>query len=174
MRYTGETRTSWARPEGPLRKSQRQAFSFQRLRDILAQTMAQKRYKSLRSPINPQTLLLKCQRYPVLRQCSRRQLTELSFVQDQRQAGIAARHRMAHPIAFARVEKQDLVSFSDCLLLSNVPYVNAPIWKHQLRRTRALFRTLMAAASPAVRIPNTHGRGREERVHRKFGHWDIL
>jgi len=63
----------------------------------------------LSSCINPQTLPPKCQRRAIAQKSTWRHFTQLQFADDQRQTGIATRHRVTDPVAFGGVEKQHLV-----------------------------------------------------------------
>jgi hypothetical protein len=61
---------------------------------------------------------------------------------------------MTDAVAFKSIEKQDLVCFGYSLVKSSVPHVDAAVRKDELRGSRALFGALMAAGTPAVRVPN--------------------
>jgi hypothetical protein len=61
---------------------------------------------------------------------------------------------VTNAVAFKSIEKQDLVCFGYSLVKSNVPHVYAAVRKHQLRSSRALFRALVAARTPAVCVSN--------------------
>ena len=98
----GAGRVRGARSQRPLHQGQGQALGFQRLGDALAQAVPQQRHQRLRPRIDPQALLPKGQRARRRAEGARRQLAQQRFADDQRQAGIAARHGMADPVAFGR------------------------------------------------------------------------
>jgi hypothetical protein len=62
-----------------------------------------------------------------------------------------------------------LVRFGYGLVIANVPHVYASVRKHQLRGRRALFGALMAAGTPAIRVPNGNGWRSQQRLNNKFG-----
>ena len=76
---------------------------------------------------------------------------------------------MTDPIAFKGIEKQHLVRFAYGLVMSNMPHIDASVRKHQLRGGRALFGALMAAGTPAVRVPNGNGWRSQQTFNNKFG-----
>src|SRR5437667_634784 len=81
-----------------------------------------------------------------------RQFTQLRFTDGQRQTGIATRHRVAHAVAFAGVEKQSLVRLGDSLIMAKMAHIDAAIWKHYLCGGRAPFVTLVPTAALAAHV----------------------
>ena len=81
---------------------------------------------------------------------------------------------MADPVTFHRIKEEYLVRFSDGLVLSDMPDVDAAIRKHKLGGNGALFWALVSTSSSAVRVPYGNGRRVQERVNVKFRHLLIL
>ena len=94
-----------ARPQGALHQRQRQAFRFQRLGDALTQAVSEQRHQDLGPRIDPQALPAKGRARAVAQEIPGRQFAQQRFGDAQRQAGIAARHRVTDAVAFAGVEK---------------------------------------------------------------------
>src|SRR5262249_27954251 len=120
--------------------------------------------------IDPQALLSKRQRRAVAQKSAWRQFAEIRFADDQRQTGIATRHRVADPVTFGGVEKQRLVRLGDGLVTTQPPYIDAAIRKYQLCVGRALFRALAAGTALAVHVPDRNGWSFQQRLNGKFGH----
>ena len=76
---------------------------------------------------------------------------------------------MTDPVAFKGIEKQHLVRFAYGLVMSNMPHIYASVRKYQLRGGRALFGALMAAGTPAVRVPNYNSWRSQQIFSNKFG-----
>jgi hypothetical protein len=116
-----------------LRKGQRQALRFQGFGKVPAKAVAQQGHKRLRASVDPQALAAKREGGALVQESARRKLAKQRFAEDEGQAGIAAAHRMTHPVLLDRIEEQHLVYFGDSLILSNAAHVDATIRKHQLR-----------------------------------------
>src|SRR5262245_13145894 len=71
---------------------------------------------------------------------------------------------MADPVTFIGIEKQHLVSLGDGLLITEMPYVHAPIRKHQLLASGALLRALAPATALTLCLPDRDRLRFEERV----------
>ena len=100
----------------------------------------------------------------------RRQLTQQRFADHQRQAGIAARHGMADPVAFGGIEKQYLIRLGDGLVAPQMSCIDPAIGKHQMRLGRAFLRTLLPAAALAAHIPDRDDWRFQQGLNGKFRH----
>ena len=132
------------------------------------QAVSEQGHKRLSPAVNSETWVTKCDSRSVVKQRRRRELMELRFFKHQRQAGVAAGHRVADPVAFHRIKEKYLVRFGDGLILPDMANVNTAIRKHKLSGNGAFFRALMWTCSSAVRIPYRNGRRRQESVNIKF------
>ena len=132
---------------------------------IEPQAVPQLRDERLRPRIDAQTLLPKRERRarPGTQKRARRQLVQERFVDDQIEAAVAARHRMADAIAFASVEEQHLIRFGDRFVLSNVPHENAAGREHQTRLARGLLVAAALARPRAGEVVNLDRRRLQQR-----------
>jgi hypothetical protein len=96
------------------------------------------------------------------------QFLEQCFANDKRQTAIATRHRMTDPVTFGGVEKQHLVCLGYRLMSPNMPHINAAIWEHQLRGSRALLRALATAPAQAQCVLDLNRRSLQQRVNDNF------
>jgi len=121
------------------------------------QGVSQQHHKGLSLRINPQMRTPEFGRCAIPEKRNRRKLTQRWLVNDQRQAAIATRHRMADPVAFGCIEKKYLVCFGYGLVVSNMTDIDTSVRKHKLCGLRALFGALVPATASAVGIPNCNG-----------------
>jgi hypothetical protein len=88
----------------------------------------------------------------------------------ERKTGIAAGYGMTHAVAFARVEKQHLISFGYRLVVAKMPHIDAPIWKYKLCRSRVLFFALPPMAAIAAHVADHDGWRCQQRLNGEFRH----
>ena len=102
--------------------------------------MAQYGDERLRARIDSQPL--PAERKPAIpQQSARRHFAELWFANDKRQAGIAARYRVADSITFLRIEEHYLVPFSHRFVARHMPHIYTTVREHQLGLSGVLFGT---------------------------------
>jgi hypothetical protein len=93
-----------------------------------------------------------------------------SLVDHQHQAGIAALHGVAHPVALGGVEEQHLVRIGDRAVAPDMPHIGAAIGKDELGDACLLLRPLVPAGPGASHVPHGHERRGEQGVNGKLGH----
>jgi hypothetical protein len=132
--------------------------------------MPQRGDERLGARIDAKPLQLKRHRRAIVQQTARRQLREQRLAHDQIQAGVPARQRMAHAIAFAAIEEQHLVGFGDCLVPPEPPDIHAAIRKDDVRGRGVFVGGGVPAGAGAPHVANGD-RGRcQERMCFDVGH----
>jgi hypothetical protein len=97
-------------------------------------------------------------------QASGRHLIEYRFADDEIQAGVAARHRMADSVALVSVEEEHLVRLGDRIVSREMSDVNAAIREHHVDSVRGFLIALMPAAALALDISD----GNETRLQKRL------
>jgi N-acetylneuraminic acid mutarotase len=122
-----------------------------------------------------QTLLSKGDAFGFTPQASGRQLIEYRFTDHEIQAGIAARHRMADPVALVSVEEEDLVRLGDRIVSPEMSDVNAAIWEHHVDCVRGFLIAVLPAAALALHISDCDETRLQERVSGHLSHvWRLV
>jgi hypothetical protein len=154
----------------PSHQGQGQALCLQRFGDTLAQAVPEQRYQRLCPRIDAAALLPEGQRSAVAQKGAWRQLVQQRFGDGDVEAGIAACHGMADPVAFGRIEEQHLVGLGDGLVAAEMAHEDAAIRKHQMRGAGAFFGALMLAIALAAYIAHRDGRRLQQRLDGDLGH----
>src|SRR5262249_34915260 len=93
---------------------------------------------------------------------------------DQIQAGVTARNRVADPIALVGVEEQDLVHLGDGVVRFEMSDEEAAIGKDQVRGVGAFLVAAIAAATGAAHVPDRDELALEERSGGDVGHDSLV
>ncbi len=94
-----------------------------------------------------------------------RQLAQQGLVDHDVQAGIAARHRMADPVALSRVEEQHLIGFGHGIVMAaRMTDIDAAIGKHEMRPAGAFLGASVPALAAAHDVPDRRGLRIEQQV----------
>src|SRR5579863_10620309 len=95
--------------------------------------MPQERHQCLGARIDSLVLAAEAKWRLTIQQGRRHEFAQEGFRKDQYQAGITAVDRMTDLIGLTRVKKQHVIRVGNRLLSTDVPDVNPPVRKHQLR-----------------------------------------
>ncbi len=135
--------------------------------------MPQHRHQRLRARIDAQALSAKRESCGLPQVLLRRQLMKQGLIDREIKTRVAAFDRMTYPVSLFRIEEQDLVGFSDGIVLSEMTQEDTAIREDQMRGRRALLRALVAALSPADDISNRGCRRLQKKPSRdlRVGFW---
>jgi len=160
---TGAGRVRRARAQRASCERQRQALGFQRFSDVLQETLPQQRRKRLGPRIDAQTLLSKRDASAFTQKTPWRELVEHRFADDEIQTGVAAGDGMAHPVAFVRVEEENLIRLGNGIVSAEMPNEDTAIWERHVGGVRGFLVALVPAAPRAVDIPDCDERSLQQR-----------
>jgi hypothetical protein len=110
------------------------------------------------------------ERSAIIQKRAGRQFTQGGFRQAKREACIASCEWMTDLIAFAGVEKKNVVGICHRLIATYVPQVNPTIGKYQMRGRNTFFRAAMTAGTAAPDVPQGHSSRVQQMFDFELGH----
>ncbi len=160
---------SGARSECALDESNGEALGFEVFGDTFAETVAKHGDECLCTCVDAEALGTEPRFGFGGEKRWRRDLREKCGIYDEREAGVAAGDRMTHVVAFPSIEKENLVSFSDRLIVTNVPNVCAPVSEDERGDACVFFGGAVAAGSAAIDITDGDDGGVQKEIGGDLG-----
>jgi len=143
-RGSGANFVCGTRTERAMYECQRQAVGLQRLGGVPMESVPKNSHEDLCSRINARAF----------KQPGRSDFTQRRCADADRKTGITARDGVANLISLVCIEEEHLVHFCDGVIVAEMPHVNSPIRKHELRLQRSLFGRASLVAAVAADISN--------------------
>jgi hypothetical protein len=133
-------------------QGKRQIFRFQRLNRPIVEAMPQKSDQCLCARIDALMLMKKSRIGAVTEDAAGRQFAQNGIREAEGETRVAARHGVAHLIAFTGIEKQNMICVGDGLVSSNVTHVYSPIGEYEMRSGCGFLRGAVPARARAVHV----------------------
>lgn len=155
--------------EGALDEPQRQALGLERFGAGVAQPAPQAGQQGLGAGVDRLALAMESEPFAAAQRGLGRDLMKQGGLDGQRQAGVAACHRMADPIFLARVEEEHLARLGHGLVAAQMPREHAAIREDQLRGLGAFLRPMPAAIPATADVPDGQAGRREQGLDGDLG-----